>query len=338
MVSHHWRLSTPCSNAVWHLFFASVNGFSLTSRPILLVSVRGAFRGLVGLGGEPFRFVFRQSRPVGAHEPAVRVDQTAEGIDIVRILQSDPIRLLDRGLRLAGPCGQLAHGGLQPFGRRLLSDGGRMGAYEREQDEQENERQSADETTTHPNHRPGVLGRSVGVGHVLQTHGRPDAAGSRFRCHGWDVGWGFISDRNHGGEGVLRLVRNVGILHAGTWRQWDRRHGTGVAGRHGRFRTFRRLVVFDACGLWNRRRVCRAFGYGRQRERVLNRGGDCRLGWGSGRRSMLVVILDGSIPCFRLERRSSACAVVWTVSSPEASRASRGRPSTRRTASAGRTG
>lgn len=34
----------------------------------------------------------------------------------------------------------------------------------------------------------------------------------------------------------------------------------------------------------------------------------------------------------------SACAVVWTVSSPEASRASRGRPSTRRTASAGRTG
>ena len=37
------------SNAVWHLFFASVNGFSLTSRPILLVSVRVRFVALSAL-------------------------------------------------------------------------------------------------------------------------------------------------------------------------------------------------------------------------------------------------------------------------------------------------
>ena len=37
------------SNAVWHLFFASVNGFSLMRRPILLVSVRVRFVALSAL-------------------------------------------------------------------------------------------------------------------------------------------------------------------------------------------------------------------------------------------------------------------------------------------------
>lgn len=190
----------------------------------------GSFRGLVGLGGEPFGLADGQAGAFGPDEFAVRCDEVTQRVHVL-IVHAGLVCIADRGFRLAVACGQLAHGRLHALIGVFLLDGRRVGARQGEDDEQHDGGARNDQTAFDPGHGLRVAGGRVRVGHVLQHLFRKDG---RF-------GFGFRSDHGGFGRTPIRRFRVGRVDHGGRSLRpgrWDGLIRLGHVGHdeHGLFR------------------------------------------------------------------------------------------------------